>query len=210
MDAPLLLAHAGVALMRVLPVGSRAALVEVADTETALAVATAARRHGIRADDIVPAARTVLFDGVDVASLQAELSLLDLRSTVERRSLVEIVAHYDGPDLAFVADRWGCSTTEVVQRHTSLTFTAAFCGFAPGFAYLSGLPSEWALPRLDTPRTRVRAGSIALADTWCAVYPHASPGGWRVIGTTEHRLWDPASREPATLAPGVQVRFVAS
>lgn len=196
--------------MRVMAVGARAALVEVEDTATALALATAARAHGVGADDIVPAARTVLFDGVDVAALGADLRRLDLGEAEEPRTLVEIAARYDGPDLDFVADQWGCSSAEVVRRHISLTFTAAFCGFAPGFAYLAGLPAEWALPRLESPRTRVPQGSIALADTWCAVYPHASPGGWRLIGTTDHRLWDPRSREPAALAPGVRVRFVAT
>lgn len=82
---------------------------------------------------------------------------------------------------------------------------SAFCGFSPGFAYLSGL--DHAVPRLATPRTRVPAGSVALAGRWCGVYPGDSPGGWRVIGRTDAVLWEPDRAQPALLAPGVRVRF---
>ena len=84
---------------------------------------------------------------------------------------------------------------------------SAFCGFSPGFAYLAGLPEELAVPRLDTPRTKVPAGAVALAGTWCAAYPTASPGGWRLIGRTDAALWDAAREQPALLAPGTRVRF---
>ena len=116
---------------------------------------------------------------------------------------------YAGPDLARVADHWGCSTEEVVDLHTSLEFTSTFCGFAPGFAYLAGLPAERAVPRLESPRARVAPGSVGLADTWCGVYPTASPGGWLLIGTTDADLWDVDRAEPALLAPGTRVRFEA-
>lgn len=199
--------------MEILRVGPRAALVEVgsADSAAATALAAAARAAGIVADEIVPASSSVLFDGVDLSELRAVLAGLDLSAEgvgprVER--VVEIPVDYDGPDVGFVAQQWGCSPDEVVRRHSALTFTAAFCGFAPGFTYLSGLPSHLALPRLRSPRTRVPAGSVAIADAWCAVYPHASPGGWRIIGTTDVRLWDVTAAEPALLEPGLGVRFV--
>ncbi len=96
-----------------------------------------------------------------------------------------------------------------MARHTGTTFVAAFSGFAPGFAYLAGLDDEHAVPRLDSPRTRVPAGSVALAGTWCGVYPTASPGGWQLIGHTDARLWDVERDPPALLAPGTRVRFVA-
>ena len=117
---------------------------------------------------------------------------------------------YDGPDLGLVARLWEVSVDEVVRRHTSLTFTSAFCGFAPGFAYLTGLPPEWWLPRLDDPRARVPAGSVAIAGEWCGVYPTASPGGWLLLGATGITLWDPTAAEPALLAPGTQVRFASA
>ena len=116
---------------------------------------------------------------------------------------------YDGPDLERVADHWGCTVEQVVQVHTSTGFTAVFSGFSPGFSYLSGLPPQRAVPRLGTPRPRVEPGSVALADTWCGIYPTASPGGWLVLGTTDVVLWDTARDEPALLAPGVRVRFEA-
>ena len=107
---------------------------------------------------------------------------------------------YDGPDLGAVAQHWGCTTEEVVEEHTSTDFVVAFCGFAPGFSYLAGLPARRAVPRLVTPRPRVTPGSVALADTWTGIYPSASPGGWLVIGTTDALVWD-ADRDPPALLP---------
>ena len=84
----------------------------------------------------------------------------------------------------------------------------AFCGFAPGFAYCTGLPEERAAPRLESPRTRVPAGSVGLAGAFTGVYPTASPGGWQLVGHTDLLLWDDTRDEPATLTPGTPVRFV--
>jgi KipI family sensor histidine kinase inhibitor len=125
-----------------------------------------------------------------------------------RGPLVEVPVTYDGPDLDVVAERWECAAAEVGERLAAVELVSAFCGFAPGFAYLSGLDVE--VPRLPTPRTRVPAGSVALAGTWCGVYPTASPGGWRIIGRTDAVLWDPRRSQPALLAPGTRVRFVAA
>ena len=86
---------------------------------------------------------------------------------------------------------WGTDVDGVVARHSEVEYVAAFCGFAPGFAYLSGLPPELAVPRLESPRPRVPAGSVGLAGGWCGVYPTASPGGWRLLGRTDAALWDP-------------------
>ena len=83
----------------------------------------------------------------------------------------------------------------------------AFCGFTPGFAYLRGLDPVLVVPRLATPRVRVPTGSVAIADTWSAVYPRESPGGWRLIGRTDAVLWDLGRPSPALLAPGTRVRF---
>jgi KipI family sensor histidine kinase inhibitor len=121
---------------------------------------------------------------------------------------IEVPVTYDGPDLAAVAAAWGCEVAEVASRHQATGFVSAFCGFAPGFAYLSGL--EIQVPRLVTPRTTVPAGSVALADRWCGVYPTASPGGWQIIGHTDADLWDADRAQPALLEPGTKVRFVAT
>lgn len=197
-------------------VGERAVLVEVADTATAHRVAAWARESVSGCSDVVPAARTVLLDGVaEVAATVARVrALTDTDLPVESRAVgaeVVLPVVYDGEDLEFVARHWGCAVDDVVARHTSVTFRADFCGFSPGFAYLSGLPRAWAVPRLATPRPRVPAGAVALADTWCGVYPTASPGGWLLLGHTDVDVFDLSrSDAPALLAPGTRVRFVAA
>lgn len=197
------------AVVRIVSVGPRACLVEVDDAVAAASLAGWARRSGLEPDDIVPAAATVLFDGVDPAAVRAALSGWTRHDVAREAAVVRVPVVYDGPDLEAVAGHWGCTVDEVVAEHTSTEFTAVFCGFSPGFAYLSGLPADRAVPRLASPRPRVAPGSVALADTWCGVYPAASPGGWLLVGTTDVVLWDAARRSPALLAPGTRVRFEA-
>jgi KipI family sensor histidine kinase inhibitor len=97
---------------------------------------------------------------------------------------------------------------EVPAIHAAAEFCVAFCGFAPGFGYLTGLPARYDVPRRATPRTAVPAGSVALAGPYTGVYPRSSPGGWQLIGTTDAVLWDHARVPAALLAPGTRVRFV--
>ncbi|WP_182526422.1 5-oxoprolinase subunit B family protein [Nocardioides dongkuii] len=195
--------------MQIRPVGPRALLVEVAGPAEALALAAHARAVGVGADEVVPAARTVLLDGVeDPAAAAAALAGWRPGAPVPAGDLVEVPVRYDGPDLGWLADAWGTSEDDVVARHSAIEFVSAFCGFAPGFAYLAGLPERLAVSRLDSPRTAVPAGAVALAGTWCGVYPTASPGGWRLLGRTDLRLWDAERPSPALLAPGTRVRFV--
>jgi KipI family sensor histidine kinase inhibitor len=191
-------------------VGSDALLVDCADLAEAVTLHAEAVRRAVVARDVVPAARTVLFDGVpDREALAAEIRSwpLDI-GFVERGDPVELPTSYDGADLADVARRWDMTTAEVAATHRATDFVVAFCGFAPGFGYCTGLPERLAVPRLDTPRTRVPAGSVGLADAFTGVYPLASPGGWRIIGTTSAVLWDTEREPPALLAPGTRVRFV--
>jgi KipI family sensor histidine kinase inhibitor len=190
-------------------VGHRALLVEVDDAVAALALAAWARRESVEAAEVVPGAATVLFDEVaDLEALRAALAGWSADREPPRGERVEIAVRYDGPDLEFVAERWQTDVEGVVARHSAVEYVAAFCGFAPGFAYLQGLGAGLAVPRLDSPRPRVPAGSVALAGHWCGVYPTASPGGWRLLGTTDAVLWDQARDEPALLPPGTRVRFV--
>src|SRR6266511_631423 len=112
-----------------------------------------------------------------------------------------------GPDLPTVAAHWGVTESDVVRRLRSTELRVAFCGFAPGFAYLTGLPPECAVPRLATPRPRVPAGSVGLAARYAAIYPGASPGGWLLVGRTEVRLFDVDADPPALLTPGTRVRL---
>ncbi|MFC7497456.1 MULTISPECIES: 5-oxoprolinase subunit B family protein [unclassified Nocardioides] len=190
------------------PIGPAALLAEVAGPAEALALATWARSARVEAVEVVPAAETVLFDGVpDVVALAARLRAWTPTSEAPAGELVEVPVVYDGPDLEFVAEAWGTDVAGVVARHTGLEFVSAFCGFAPGFAYLAGLPCELAVPRLESPRPRVPAGSVGLAGAWCGTYPTASPGGWRLLGRTDAPLWDQDRHRPALLAPGTRVRF---
>ena len=200
--------------MKVLPVGEDALLVEVSSGDEAQALhAELLRRRAegtLSAREIVPAARTVLLDGLDApARLAAELTAADLPPAPPRaRDVVEIPVRYDGPDLADVAAHWGVPEREVARLHAGTDFRVAFCGFAPGFGYLTGLPPRYDVPRRATPRTAVPAGSVALAGPYTGVYPRSSPGGWQLIGTTDAVLWDHARVPAALLAPGTRVRFV--
>jgi KipI family sensor histidine kinase inhibitor len=207
--------------VKLLPVGRDAVLIEVSSAEQALSLAAWARERRL-ARDVVPGAETVLLDGLPDGLFDGRLDeehrvhrtelsrlLTSWRPTAgESGPEVEIGVDYDGPDLDAVAERWRCDARDVVARHQATRFVAAFCGFAPGFAYLSGLPLELPdVPRLDSPRTRVPAGAVGLAGRWCGVYPRDSPGGWRIIGRTDADLWDATREQPALLAPGTRVRF---
>ncbi|MGW0947453.1 5-oxoprolinase subunit B family protein [Streptomyces sp. NPDC002623] len=200
--------------MRVLPVGDDALLVEVASGAEAEALhAELLRRRAaglLGAREIVPAARTVLLDGLtDPDRLAAELAASVVPPAPPRvQDVVEIPMRYDGPDLAEVAAHWGVAEQEVARIHAAAEFRVAFCGFAPGFGYLTGLPGRYDVPRRATPRTAVPAGSVALAGPYTGVYPRSSPGGWQLIGTTEAVLWDHARVPAALLSPGTRVRFV--
>ena len=190
--------------------GRDALLVEVEDAATALALYHAARRHDAAARDVVPAARTVLFDGVaDLEDLAAAIpGWTQDEVTAAGSRVVEVPTTYDGADLEAVARHWNMTVDEVVTTHTELEFTVAFCGFAPGFAYCAGLPEHLHVPRHPDPRSRVPAGSVGLAGEFTGVYPTASPGGWQLIGRTVLELWVADRDEPALLPPGTRVRFV--
>ena len=127
--------------------------------------------------------------------------------------MVEIPVLYggvDGPDLEAVAAHAGISTGDVIERHAAGDYTVAMLGFAPGFPYLLGLDPALAIPRLQTPRTRVAAGSIGIGGAQTGVYPRPGPGGWRIIGRTSAVLFDPLRGSPSLLLPGDRVRFLAA
>jgi KipI family sensor histidine kinase inhibitor len=114
----------------------------------------------------------------------------------------------DGEDLERVAVDAGLTPDAVVRLHGSVAYEVLFLGFAPGFGYLGELPGALRLPRLATPRVHVPGGSVAIAGPLTAVYPQAGPGGWRLLGRTDARLFDPSGAEPTLLRPGDLVRFV--
>ena len=125
--------------------------------------------------------------------------------------LVEIPVRYGGewgPDLDDVAAHCGLTPDEVVRRHAGALYQVAMLGFAPGFAYLLGLPAQLATPRLPTPRLRVPPGSVGIAGEQTGVYALETPGGWRIIGRTDAILFDAARPDPFLLSAGDRVRFV--
>lgn len=121
---------------------------------------------------------------------------------------LEIPVLYNGPDLPEVADRLGLSENEVIRLHSEVVYTVFMTGFLPGFPYLGPLPAALELPRRDSPRLRVPAGSVAIAGRQTGIYPQSSPGGWHLIGSTDFPLFNPGLQPPARLQPGMQVRFV--
>ncbi|TQN01738.1 KipI family sensor histidine kinase inhibitor [Acidovorax temperans] len=201
-------------MLRFLPVTHNALLVELADLDQTLALLASLQRHpphGV--EELVPAARTILVEyrasATRAETLVQDIAARSLTQGAERSdTLIEIPVHYNGEDLAEVAQILGITPEEVVRRHTGSEFTVAFTGFAPGFAYLSGGDPVLNVPRRSTPRTRLPAGSVGLAGTFSGVYPQASPGGWQIIGTTPVAMWDITRAQPALLQPGYRVRFV--
>lgn len=199
--------------MRLRRCGTDAVLVEL-DSIGEVAAVRAAIRAANLTDlvELVPAATTVLASvrpGSDgLTAVRAVLDSVDLAHppSVRAREVV-IPVHYDGPDLDLVARTAGLTADEVVRLHAEAEYSVAFCGFAPGFGYLVGLPEALRQPRLDSPRTKVPAGSVAIAGDYTAAYPRATPGGWRLIGRTDTTLFDSRRDEPALLAPGDRVRF---
>ncbi|MCP2248581.1 5-oxoprolinase subunit PxpB [Lentzea aerocolonigenes] len=187
--------------------GTDALLVEV-DSLTEVAAVRAALQGLDGIEELVPAARTVLVKGA-LHQAREVLKTVDLtKAPTTHPREITIPVTYDGPDLDLVADTAGVSREEVVKLHTGAIYEVAFCGFAPGFGYLTGLPRNLQQPRLDSPRTKVPQGSVGIAGEFTAAYPRATPGGWRLIGRTEITLFDPTAETPVLLQPGDQVRFV--
>jgi KipI family sensor histidine kinase inhibitor len=203
--------------VRLRPAGERGLLVEVGELETVHRLHAALRDldpPGVV--ELVPGYRTVLIlADPDRAGMLDELAArvpsLELPPVdAVAGELVEIPVTYDGEDLEEVAGLTGLDTDEVVRRHTTPEYTVAFLGFSPGFPYLVGLDAALEVPRRDTPRTSIPAGSVGLAGTQTGIYPTASPGGWQLIGRTEVTLFDPGRDPPALLAPGGRLRFTVA
>lgn len=163
----------------------------------------------------VPAYASVLarFDPLrvspdDALSRARALASLNAAPLAAAGRLIEVPTRYEGPDLAEVASLSGLSPDEVVDAHASREYTAFFLGFLPGFAYCGTLDPRITAPRLASPRSRVPAGSVAVADGQTAVYPRESPGGWRLIGRTDLVVFDPQRDPPALIRAGDRLRFV--
>jgi KipI family sensor histidine kinase inhibitor len=176
------------------------------------------RARGIR--DIAPGYCTL---GIHYDPLQTDLAALErvienefaALASVEAigpREPIEIPVHYGGefgPDLDAVAERAGCSTADVIKRHSERIYRVYMLGFVPGFAYMGRVDPSIASPRHRVPRERVPAGSVGIAGLQTGVYPVESPGGWQLIGRTATVMFDADRDQPSLLAAGDLVRFIA-
>lgn len=200
--------------MDLLPSGSRGLLVQLGDLDEVLALYAALLDDPLPGVvEVVPAARTILLvtePGTSPDEVARRVRAVTPKAGERAEGdLVEVPVVYDGEDLDDVAGLLGCDRDEVVRRHTASTWTVAFCGFAPGFGYLTCDDGDWDVPRRSSPRTKVPAGSVALAGQFSGVYPRESPGGWQLLGRTDLDVFD-LDREPAALLrPATRVRFVA-
>jgi KipI family sensor histidine kinase inhibitor len=169
--------------------------------------------------DLVPGYETILLvadPSADLAQVEREVRRVVPRLPEETPApeapIVEIPVCYEGeefaPDLADVARRAGLAIEETIRLHAQPLYRVRFLGFMPGFPYLEGLDPVLAAPRLDTPRTRVPAGSVAIGGIHAGIYPFATPGGWRILGRTPLRLYEPGRDPRALLGIGDRVRFV--
>lgn len=208
---------------RVLPFGEGALLVELGDEfqenvvswargiadywETVFGIGPAVPAYAsalLRFDPL----KTAPADAEKLAQTMLARGQFMLISGATERRLVEIPTIYDGPDLTETAARSRMSVDELVALHAGREYTAYFLGFLPGTAYCGRLDPRIVAPRLERPRERVPAGSVAVADGQTIVYPLASPGGWRLIGRTDLAMFDPTAAEPARIRAGDRVRFV--
>ena len=200
--------------------GDQALLLEFDSTAEVLAWADVLRGAELLGVlDIVPASRTVLLKLAGpryqaptrqrLGKLRVTADALS-QAPIEGQADIEIDVVYDGADLDEVSRLTGMTPEQVVAAHTSTPWRVGFGGFAPGFAYLVGGDERLNVPRQSEPRTKVPAGSVALAGEFSAVYPRESPGGWQLIGRITDdmaALWDIDRDPPALLRPGMWVQF---
>ena len=130
----------------------------------------------------------------------------------EEVTLIEIPILYNdevGPDLSYVAEHNKISKEEVIKIHTGTDYLVYMLGFMPGFTYLGGMSEKIATPRLESPRLQIYPGSVGIAGKQTGMYPSMSPGGWRIIGRTPLKLYNPDSDTPVYISSGDYVRYVS-
>ena len=208
-----------------LPAGDQALVVELGD---AISPECNRRVHNLMAAienqgiegviDLVPTYRSllVLYDAMQLSHTEVQDRLLKIERSLDEGAVgkprvVHVPTLYSGehaPDLAFVAQNAGLTPADVVSIHSGTDYLVYMMGFTPGFPYLGGLSEKLVTPRLATPRVRIPAGSVGIAESQTGVYPVESPGGWRLIGRTPLRLFDPKREPPSLIVAGDYVRFV--
>lgn len=210
---------------RLLPLGDSALLVQFGDE---IDPAVNQRVHALDAllqtakpagvIETVPAYASLLvyYDPLTLTYAQAadwvNAEMDKVQAAVNRKPRrIEVPVRYggdQGPDLEFVAASHQISVQEVIRIHTNRAYIVYMMGFTPGFAYMGKLDELIATPRLETPRTRVAAGSVGIAGAQTGIYPIDSPGGWQLIGRTGLHLFDPAENPAFLFSPGDTVQFV--
>ena len=211
--------------MRIIPASDSALLVVFGSTispvlnQRVIALFHAIQdRRDPRIRNLHPAYASLLIDFDPLRMTHDELTAIvqqlenDASVAVDRAGeVVTIPVCYDielGPDLPEVARHAGISEEEVIRLHSSPTYLVYFLGFSPGFVYLGGLPEILHTPRLATPRPSIAGGSVGIAGSQTGIYPVDSPGGWRLIGRTPMRMFDPEATPPTRLQPGDRMKFV--
>jgi KipI family sensor histidine kinase inhibitor len=211
--------------MRYLPFGDSAVLVDFGDiidlelNRKVIALDEAVQKVEVRGvEECVPTYRSLLirYDPLKMSYEQLvfcikeiEEGLAESAKRVEGRKITVPVVYGGecGPDVGHVARYHGLTEEQVIKLHSGREYRVYMIGFFAGFPYLGGVPDEIATPRLGTPRLKVPAGSVGIAEKQTGVYPCEAPGGWQIIGRTPLRLFDPTRRPPALLEPGDVVKF---
>jgi 5-oxoprolinase (ATP-hydrolysing) subunit B len=199
-------------LLQLRPAGDRAVLAELPGNASVRKLVAAVRREVAGLEEVVAGHASVLLIWEPGRTPPADLyervaGVLAARHRDPEPRAITLDVRYDGPDLAAVAAACGLSAEEVVRRHEAAQYEVGFVGFSPGFAYLLGGDPLLRPARRASPRTRVPAGTLAIAGEYSAVYPTSSPGGWHLIGTVDDVLFDLARDEPTLLTTGTRVRF---
>ncbi|MBS7636317.1 5-oxoprolinase subunit PxpB [Candidatus Bathyarchaeota archaeon] len=210
---------------RYLPFGDSALIVEFGDVidlavnNKVIALNDALSNVGIKGiEELVPTYRSLLirYNPDKITYKQLVLRVKEIEKTLEKRTikiegrkLVVPVAYGGvyGPDLGYVAQYHGLTEEQVIKIHSGKDYRVYMIGFVAGFPYLGDVPEEIATPRLENPRLKVPAGSVGIAERQTGIYPCEAPGGWRIIGRTPIKLFDPQRQPPALLKPGDIVKF---
>jgi KipI family sensor histidine kinase inhibitor len=211
-------------LVKIIPASDSSLLVVFGDTiSPAVHKSVIALFHALqsrpdpRIRNLHPGYASLLIDFDPLKLTHEQLSSVVQRLALASESVFDAPAHvvnipvcYEiefGPDLMDVALHAGLSLDEVVRQHCSPTYLVYFLGFSPGFVYLGGLPEVLHMPRLPTPRTSVFGGSVGIAGSQTGIYPVDSAGGWRLIGRTPVRMFDPDATPPTRLQLGDRITF---
>ena len=208
-----------------MPFGDSALLIEFSDiisqeiNRKVVALDQAVRKAGIEGvEELVPTYRSLLvcynalktdYEELVFCIKEIEKTLKEVTTEAESRRIIVPVVYGGeyGPDLTYVAQCHGLTEEQVVKLHSEREYRVCMIGFVAGFPYLGEVSDEIATPRLETPRLKVPVGSVGIAEKQTGIYPCEAPGGWRIIGRTPLKLFDPKQQPPALLKPGDTVKF---